>query len=69
MTKQVSKSFVYGISVTATLTFLYNTSKNTFPHFIPSFEGELGGVCKQRSDQTPLPCCLVTWIKRDQQQR
>ena len=30
MTKQVSKSFVYGISVTATLIFLYNMSKINF---------------------------------------
>ena len=39
------------------VTFLYNTSKNTFPHFIPSFEGELGGAfCKQVGGQARLPC-------------
>ena len=61
MTKQVSKSFVYGISVTATLTFLYTTSKITF------YGASL--LSKQVGGQARLPCCLVTWIKRDQQQR
>ena len=60
MTKQVSKSFVYGISVTATLIFLYNMSKINFGALLLS---------KQVGGQARLPCCLVTWIKRDQQQR
>ena len=49
--------------------FLYNTSKITFPHFIPPLKGRLGGGCKQVGGQARLPCYLVTWIKRDQQQR